>query len=125
MTEDSTHRSSLFRRDDLNIAFEDVIGQCGPIVKWSVRVACMVFWIFIALLVQFICLLLLNAVFHEYVDPRPEYAESANNVGGWTLISIPVVGQLLLGWCLRDFLTKIWIVCVAGCQIMLSAYYIL
>jgi len=85
----------------------------------------MVFWILIVLLVQVICLLLLNAVFHEYIDPRPEYAESVNNVGGWTLVSIPVAGQLLLGWCLKGCLNKMWIVCVAGCQITLSAYYIL
>lgn len=125
MNPDSIDRSSLFRRDKIKITFEDVIGKCGPIAKWSVRVTCMVFWIIGALLVQFICLLLLNAVFHEYVDPRPEYAESANNIGGWSLVSIPVVGQLLLGWCLRDVLTRSWLVCVAGCQIILSAYYIL
>lgn len=107
------------------IALEKAFASHGALVKSLVRLTYMALWLFIALLVQFLALLSLNAIFHEYVDPRPEYAESANNLVGWALMSVPVGCQLLLGWWLRYFFTRIWVVCVAACQVLLSAYYIL
>ena len=125
MDEDTIDGTSLIKRNDLVTLVENTFVSYGPLSKLLVRLTCMVLWLLVALLVQLIALFLLNGVFHEYVDPRPEYAESANNLGGWTLMSMPVGCQLLLGWWLRYFLTRIWVGCVAGCQILLSAYYIL
>lgn len=125
MAEGETSETSLSRRDNLFVVFENAFFSYGPTGRLLIRVTCMVSWLLIALLVQFVALISLNGIFHEYVDPRPEYAESANNVGGWTFVSVPVIVQVFLGWWLRIVVTRPWACCVAACQILLSAYYIL
>ena len=70
-------------------------------------------------------LFFLEGFYPGYVEPNAYDHESANTIGGWLFVSIPVTLGLVLGWWLRIYVPRTWVVVCAAGQVVLSMNYIL
>ena len=56
-----------------------------------IRALAMASWTFAAFIVQTFAILVLAAVFYNFHKPYHVHSESANNAGGWLIVSIPII----------------------------------
>lgn len=103
----------------------DVFAPYGKGVHIFVGVACAVLWAVVAFEIQMWTLFFLDGFYPGYEEPKAYNNKSANAVGGWLFISIPVLFGLVLGWWLRKYVVYVWVIICASGQVVLSMNYIL
>ena len=94
-------------------------------VRLLARAGCAALWAVFAFVVQEWTLFFLDGIYPGYVEPNAYDHESANTVVGWLFISVPVIMGLSLGWWLKDYVPRTWVVFCATGQVALSMNYIL
>jgi len=114
----------MFRDYDMSES-QDIFAAYSKSARLLARAGCAALWAVVAFVIQDWTLFFLDGFYPGYVEPNAYDHKSANTVGGWFFVSIPVVLGFSLGWWLKDYVPRIWIAFCAAGQIVLSMNYIL